>query len=94
MKAHFVRASSPIVRRSAPIPSICAGSELRLIIITNDEEVVLGCREELDEPQLRGVDVLELVDAHAAEASLSAAAELRIGLERRRCGDHQVVEVR
>jgi len=29
-----------------PIPSICASSELRLIIITNHKEVVLRCREE------------------------------------------------
>jgi hypothetical protein len=43
--------------------AICARSELRLIIITNDEEVVLGRGQDPDQPQLCGVDVLELVDA-------------------------------
>jgi len=42
--------------------AICASSELRLIIITNDKEVVLGCRQEAHEAQLGGVDVLELID--------------------------------
>jgi len=44
-------------------------------MITNDKEVVLRCREEADEAQLGGVDVLELVDAMVAEASLPPAAK-------------------
>lgn len=64
-----------------------------LIIVANDKEVVLGCGEDPDQPQVRGVDVLELVDAQVAEPSLPAPAELRIGLERRHRADHQVVEV-
>ncbi len=66
--------------------------ELRLIIITNDKQVVFGRREEPDEAQLRRVDVLELIDAQVAEPRLPAAAQLRI-LERRHGAHHQVVEV-
>jgi hypothetical protein len=50
----FVRASftdSSTFRPDRPDPIyMCASPELRLIIITNDKEVVLGRREELDEP--------------------------------------------
>ena len=72
---------------------ICASSELRLIIITNDKQVVLGSREELDEPRLGSIDVLELVDAQVAETGLPPAAKSRIGLERRHRAHHQVVKV-
>jgi hypothetical protein len=33
-----------------PCGAICANCEPRLIIITNDEEVVLRCCEDADEP--------------------------------------------
>lgn len=49
------RSSSPVASPAtslAKIGAICASSELQLIIVTNDQEVVLGCREEPYEPQL------------------------------------------
>ena len=40
----------------------------RLVVVADDEEVVLRRGQEADEPELRRVDVLELVDAHVGEA--------------------------
>src|SRR3989337_2117615 len=92
------RVSAPMVRYMSDgtgrlARCIWVRAELRLIIITNDKEVVLRCGKEPDEPQLSGVHVLELVDAQVCEARLPAAAKLRIGLEGRHRTHHQVVEV-
>src|SRR3990172_9833445 len=90
---HPLHAQSGEAGRSLRPPRICASRELRLIIITNDKEVVFRRGEQLDEPQLGGVDVLELVHQEARTAALPAASKLPIPFERRHRADHQVVEV-
>ena len=42
----------------------------RLVVIADDVQVVLRCREETNQPKLGGIHVLELVDADVAEARL------------------------
>ena len=39
----------PGVWHAVPLRSVCASFELRLIIIANSKEVVLGCREQPDQ---------------------------------------------
>ena len=59
----------------------------------NDKEVVLRCREELNESQLRGVDVLECVDARVAEACLPGRSQSVVALEARHRPSDEIIEV-
>ena len=65
----------------------------RLVVVADHEEVVLGSGKQPDEAKLRGVHVLELVDADVLESRLPAEAERRIRREQVGGPDHEVVEV-
>ena len=45
----------------------------RLVVVADHEQVVLRRREKTDEPQLGGIDVLELVDADVAGSATASA---------------------
>lgn len=72
---------------------ICANSELRLVVVAHDEEVVLRRRQPPDQPQLRRVDVLELIHEDVREAALPAIAEARILVEQTGGADDEIIEV-
>jgi hypothetical protein len=61
-----------------PVRAVCANRELRLVVVTNDEEVVLRGREEAHQAELRRVDVLELVHADMTEARPPAHSQPRV----------------
>ena len=65
----------------------------RLVVVPDHEQVVLRRGEETNEPQLRRIHVLELVDADVAEARLPPEAEPRIGLEKVAGAHDEIVEV-
>ena len=65
----------------------------RLVVIAHHEQVLLGLGQDPDEPQLGGVDVLELVDRQVAEARLPAATKGGISAEQVDRTHDQVVEV-
>ena len=64
-----------------------------LVVVANHEEVALRLGQEPHQLELRGVHVLELVDAHVGEARLPAAAADRVALERGDRFHDEVVEV-
>lgn len=51
---------------------------LGLIVVASDKQVVVRLRQRLDQPQLGGVYVLELVDQDVRKAALPAVAQGRI----------------
>ena len=65
----------------------------RLVVVTHEEDPVGRRREQERQPQLRAVDVLDLVDEQMAAAVAPPGEQRRIGVEERRRATDQVVEV-
>ena len=65
----------------------------RLVVVTDDRNVLVLVGEQRDEPVLREVDVLVLVDQHVAELRLIPHARLIVFFEERDRARDQVVEV-
>lgn len=71
-----------------PSPAVDA-----LVVVADDGEIAVHARERMDQPELRVVRVLELVDEDVAEAAAHLLAELVVLLERQHEPVDEVTEV-
>src|SRR5207248_6437867 len=67
--------------------------EDRLVRIADDTEVVAVAAPALEQSELHGVDILELVDEQVAEPPALAGGKGVVGLERSGAQQQEVVEV-
>ena len=79
------------LREEADVGAVPA--EDALVRVADHAEVGPVAPPALQQPELGGVDVLELVDEQMAEAPALPGGELAVGLERVRAQQQQVVEV-
>jgi hypothetical protein len=74
-------------------PTSAPFTEDALVRVAHDAKVGAVAAPSLQEAELRGVDVLELVDEQVAEAPPLTGRELAIGFERLRAHEEEIVEV-